>query len=121
MQQPPRRQALLASYLDGQIHLYELRGQYFQRNLLDNVTDDEEGLFRMVAIHLAYYSGGTWPEETLKNAIGWHLDRETGCPVTSQVPMMDQHWCELMSSGIVPWPVQLTDSHSSSPDIGAAF
>lgn len=55
---------LLAAYIDGDIPLYELRGRFNSGGIqLRNEIEDK--LYRVVSMHLAMYTAGTWPEATL--------------------------------------------------------
>jgi hypothetical protein len=95
--------------------LYELRGQFYSAELISQLGDEEE-LHKSVSMHLAFYSVGSWPESTLKEAIAWHIERENGTGKASPIPMIDSQWVELMDSGIAPWPIKLETTYIEVPE-----
>ena len=102
---------LLEGYLEGDIPLLQLRGSFYSGDM--EIEPAEEGLYQAVSMHLAMYTVGDWPEDVLRDALRWHLDRYNGRATETPVPMMDRQWVEIMASGIAPWPLK-TDSHQRS-------
>ncbi len=107
-------QPLLERYLGGEIPLFELRAIFYSG---DVTTPDEgdETLYTMVSMHLAMYSAGSWPEQTLMDAIAWHVRRRHDKTLTGPIPMHDRQWLEIIASGVAPWPVQV-DTHDDDED-----
>jgi hypothetical protein len=62
--------------------------------------------------HLAMFGVGDWPEEELKAAIRWQLEREDGQTPAERLPMMDGQWIEIMKSGQLPGPIISTNAPS---------